>query len=307
VTTSQTCSARAYTNLAQTEHIRLHELNRRVEPAAALMCEPAYFEVRDSKNAFMQGNVGRVDHDLAKQQWNAVKATFERCGYPVHTVEPVAGLEDMVFAANQVLPGIDSSAQPYVVAGQMAFASRQREVPYYLSWFERNGYKILTLPEVDGKIPTFEGQGDAIWHPSRELLWIAFGNRTQESACDAVSELLSVPVLKLKLATKTFYHLDTAFSALDEETVMIYPAAFENEGLELIRHFFTNVIELTEKDAYNFAGNAVALRDKRVLLQKGSAEACRQLREAGFEPIELNSSEFMKSGGSLFCIKMLVY
>jgi N-dimethylarginine dimethylaminohydrolase len=111
----------------------------------------------------------------------------------------------------------------------------------------------------------------------------------------------------LKLATKTFYHLDTAFAALDEETVMIYPAAFEKEGLELIHHFFANVIELTENDANNFAGNAVALRGKKVILQKGSTDACRQLRQAGFEPIELDSSEFMKSGGSFFCIKMLVY
>ncbi len=300
-------NARSYKTLAQSRHIRLHELNRRVEPANALMCEPIHFEVRDTKNAFMQGNVGAVDHQLAQQQWHALKATFERCGYPVHTVEPIAGLEDMVFAANQVLPGVDSAAQPYVVAGQMAFPSRQREVPYYLSWFARNGYKILTLPEVDGNIPIFEGQGDAIWHPSRELLWIAYGNRTQESACDVVAALLQVPVFKLKLATKTFYHLDTAFSALDEETVMIYPSAFESEGLELIHHFFARVIELTEHDANNFAGNAVALRDKKVILQKGSTDACRQLRQAGFEPIELDSSEFMKSGGSFFCIKMLVY
>jgi len=299
--------AKCYKTLAQAEHLRLHELNRRVEPSAALMCEPAYFEVRDTKNDFMRENVGAVDRQLALRQWQALISVFERCGYPVHTVDPVAGLEDMVFAANQVLPGIDLAGQPYVVAGQMAFASRQREVPHYLKWFESKGYKILTLPEIEGAIPKFEGQGDAVWHPARELLWVAYGNRTQERACDLLAELLQVPVIKLKLATKTFYHLDTAFCALDQETALIYPTAFETEGLKLIHHFFQRVIELSEPDAFNFAGNAVALRDRKVVLQKGSIDACRQLRKAGFEPIEVDSSEFMKSGGSVFCIKMLVY
>ena len=30
-------------------------------------------------------------------------------------------------------------------------------------------------------------------------------------------------------------------------------------------------------------------------------------RRAGFTPIEVDTSEFMKSGGSVFCLKVMIY
>jgi N-dimethylarginine dimethylaminohydrolase len=43
------------------------------------------------------------------------------------------------------------------------------------------------------------------------------------------------------------------------------------------------------------------------VLQKGSASACADLRRLGFKPVEVDTSEFMKSGGSVFCMKQVVY
>jgi N-dimethylarginine dimethylaminohydrolase len=155
-------------------------------------------------------------------------------------------------------------------------------------------------------VPGFEGHGDAIWHPGKQLLWLGYGNRTEARAGELLSTMLDVPVVMLQLATPTFYHLDTCFAALDQQTVLIYPRAFSDESLRLIKRFFANVIEVSEKDAFNFAGNAVALK-RNVILQKGSSETVRDLRLAGFQPIEVDTSEYMKSGGSAFCMKMMVY
>jgi N-dimethylarginine dimethylaminohydrolase len=272
-------------------------------PDKILMCPPAFFEVRDAKNEFMSKNIGSIDKAKAQRQWEELKATFERCGFPVELIEPGQGLEDMVFTANQVLPTLDDNEQPLVVLSHMAHEARQVEIQHFEKWFRKKGYVVLELPSDCGR---FEGQGDAIWHPHRKLLWVGFGLRTDELSCEVIGRLLDVPVIKLKLISSKFYHLDTAFCALNEESVIIYPPAFDEAGLALIRHYFKNVIEVDESDANNFACNALSL-NRYVVLQRGSIRTCASLRQLGFEPVEVDTSEFMKSGGSVFCLKQMVY
>lgn len=207
----------------------------RAVPHRILMCHPTYFEVKDAKNEFMSGNIGGVDKSKALSQWNQLKNTFENCGFPVELIEPGADLEDMVFTANQVLPALDQHGKPLVVLGRMTYESRTKEVPYFEKWFRDQGYEVLELPP---QCKRFEGGGDGVWHPEKQLLWLGFGSRTEESCCDAIVQMLQTPVVKLKLVSQKFYHLDTAFAVLNADSVMIYPPAFDQTGLSLIRNYF---------------------------------------------------------------------
>lgn len=287
----------------------LADFPKRMEPGNVLMCPPTHFTVQSVQNPFMHGKVGTVDKDLAQKQWQELKDIYTRLGCEVKTVEPVENLEDMVFAANQVLPGIDENGHLFALLGEMRHEKRRQEVPWYRQWFLANGYRVLTLAdglEANAPIPRFEAQGDAVWHPSRKLLWGGFGSRTDKDAYPVINKLLNVPVILLKLNDERFYHLDTCFCAIDENSVMIYEGAFDKAGLELIKRFFKNVISVSEKDALNFALNAVPIGDN-VILQKGSTNTVEDLKSHGFTPIEVDTSEFMKSGGSVFCMKMMVY
>lgn len=297
-------TAQCISDSSELANVSLDSIATRPEPTSILMCDPEFFEVKDVKNLFMEGNIDSTDAQKSTKQWQALKQTFEDLGHPVQVIESQPNLEDMVFAANQVLVGIDNDAKPYVLASRMVHESRKKEVPFYLDWFTRHNYKVVFLPEIDDLY--FEGQGDALWHPEKQLLWGGWGHRTKKSAYTHISKLLNVPVLLLNLSHPKFYHLDTAFCVLDKDTVMIYPAAFDSDGLKLIRHCFPRVIELTEADANNFAGNSFAL-GKHVVMQQGSQNACQQLRAHGFIPVEVDTSEFMKSGGSVFCMKMPIY
>jgi len=287
----------------------LTDFPKRMEPGNVLMCPPTYFNVESVQNPFMDGKVGTVDKELAKKQWQDLKEIYTELGCEVKTVEAVENLEDMVFAANQVLPGIDDNGKLFALLGEMRHEKRRREVPWYRQWFLSNGYRVLTLAdglEANAPVPRFEAQGDAIWHPSRKFLWGGFGSRTDKESYPIISKLLNIPIVLLKLADPRFYHLDTCFCAINEDTVMIFEGAFDAEGLALIKHFFKNVIAVSEKDALNFALNAVPIKDN-VILQKGSEQTVESLRKYGLNPIEVDTSEFMKSGGSVFCMKMMVY
>ncbi len=296
-------------NAEEAKGYSLNDFPKRTEPGNVLMCPADHFTVKTVQNPFMEGKVGSVDHELAKKQWQALKEVYESIGCEVKTIDPVEDLEDMVFAANQVLPGLDVNGKPYVVLGEMRNARRNEEVPWYRKWFESQGYAVFSIDETMGNephSPCFEGQGDAIWHPGRKLLWGGFGSRTDKEAYPQLNKTLCVSIVLLRLADPRFYHLDTCFCALDEDTVMIYEGAFDADGLALIRHFFKNVISVSEKEALNFALNALAIRGN-VIIQKGSPEIVETLKKHGFKPIEVDTSEFMKSGGSVFCLKMMVY
>ena len=92
--------------------------------------------------------------------------------------------------------------------------------------------------ELDNQDLLFEGQGDAIWHPAKQMLWGGYGHRTSLAAYQEIAEKLAVPIIALELHTNDFYHLDTCFCVLDPNTVLIYSEAFTKEGLKLIHHFF---------------------------------------------------------------------
>lgn len=272
-------------------------------PHTLLMCPPAHFAVVDVKNPHMAAHVGAVDTGRAAQQWERLRAAFERAGVRVEQITPVDGCEDMVFCANQTFVG-PAEGGLLCLRSNMRHESRQREVPAFEAWFARRGYRVAALPASVG----FEGSGDAIWHPGRGLIWGGHGYRTRPEAYEHVASRFGVPVIRLKLVSEHFYHLDTCFCAIDERTVLIHPAGLTAEGAALVRSVFADVIECSDEEALRgMACNACAVSGRAVVIQSGNPRTAAALRERGFEVIEIDTSEFIKSGGSVFCMKMYVF
>lgn len=290
---------------AELDRLDRAELLPRPEPQRVLMCTPEHFDVVDVKNPYMAANIGRIDRARAQAQWHALAATFRAAGHEVVTIAGVPGLEDMVFAANQTLPGMGPDQRPYVLLSRMRHASRRAEVPHFRDWFQQQGWVVHELPPAAGY---FEGQGDAIWHPGVRLLWGGHGPRTSMRAYAQVSSALQVPVITVELVHPGFYHLDTCFCVLDAATAMIYPGAFDEGSRAMIGRMFPRLIEVSEHDAAEcFACNALALDGNKVVLQRGADATVGALRDAGFEAIEVDTGEFLKSGGSVFCLKLMIY
>lgn len=291
--------------VAELERLDLAALPDRPEPRRVLMCTPEYFDVVDVKNPFMEGNVGRVDRQGALAEWEALRSTYEAIGHEVLTIAGAEGLEDMVFAANQVLPGLGADGCPYVLLSRMRYPSRRREVPIYRDWFEHHGYDVLELSEEAGY---FEGQGDAIWQIGKQLLWGGHGPRTTLRAYAEISEILCVPTITLALMHPSFYHLDTCFCVLSTEAALYFPGAFDAEGRAVLARMFPRLIEVCEGEAtQSLACNAHAIDGKTVILQRGAVDTVARLRAEGFRAVEVETDEFLKSGGSVFCMKMMIY
>ncbi|MEM6325878.1 MAG: arginine deiminase-related protein [Bacteroidota bacterium] len=275
-------------------------------PRRVLLTSPDHFEVAYVINPHMAGNIGDVDAERAHAQWHALREAYERIGVEVSVMEGQPGLPDMVFCANQTLPYLTPDGARGVILSRMHAPQRKPEVEHYERFFEAEGYEIHGLdPDLPGD---FEGMGDALWHPGRYLLWGGYGYRTDRGVYDRLGEKMGFPVIPLRLEDPDFYHLDTCFCPLGEHTALIYSGAFDASGLESIRRHFARVIEAPEDEARRlFACNAHSPDGRHVLIQRGCTETGRRLGAAGFEMVEVDTDEFLKAGGSVFCMKLMFW
>jgi N-dimethylarginine dimethylaminohydrolase len=285
---------------------RLSSLPPLDTPRRVLMTTPAHFEVAYVINPHMEGNAGTVDQAEAHRQWAALRDRYRDLGIDVAEVDGVYGLADMVFCANQTLPFTRPGGTRGVVLSRMYAEQRKGEVPHYAEFFAGQGYEVHRLD--DDLAGTFEGMGDALWHPNRRLLWGGYGFRTDRNVYDRLAGFLDTEVCALNLDDPDFYHLDTCLAPLDEKTALVFPGAFDEDGLSLIRHFYEVVIEAPEDEARGlFACNAHCPDGRHVIIQRGCTVTNGRLREAGFEPVEVDTGEFLKSGGSVFCMKLMFW
>lgn len=275
-------------------------------PGRVLLTSPDHFEVAYVINPHMAGHVGDVDRARARRQWDALREAYEQLGFEVSVIDGAGGLPDMVFCANQTLPYLTPGGERGAVMSRMHAPQRKAEVAHYRRFFEAAGYETHGLdPDLPGD---FEGMGDAIWHPGRYLLWGGYGYRTDRQVYERLENALGFPVLPLHLTDPDFYHLDTCFCPLDEDTVLLYPGAFDAEGLATIGQHFRRVIEAPEDEARSlFACNAHCPDGEHVLIQAGCERTNGLLRAGGYTVVELDTSEFLKSGGSVFCMKLMFW
>jgi len=267
-----------------------------------LMCPPTFFDVREVKNPYMRLPIDRV---RAQHQWENLRRALEDAGVPVETIAPVKDLEDMVFAANQVFVGCSEKIGNFIVPSEMRYVIRQKEVPFYVEWFRNRGYKVIAL---DLKGECLEGHGDLIWHPDHSKIWAGYGFRSTRPAIDrfaAAMKDLGFPVIPLQLVDEHCYHLDTCFCPLNNEAVLIYPGAFSPEALQEIRKQWARTHELSRDEAVAFMGNGI-VANGRYITPRVSPKLARILEKENLQPLIVDSSEFEKSGGSVFCMKTVL-
>ena len=267
-----------------------------------LFCPPTYFEVREVKNPYMRGLL-QVDSVLAQHQWDGVCEAFCAAGYAVELIDPVPGLEDMVFAANPVFVGHHPNHGRFVVPGRMRYVSRRAEVPYYVEWFRSRGYKVLDLDLAEEFL---EGHGDLLWDADGSRIWAAHGFRSTIGGVEKFARAMGqmdIEVVPLQLVDENCYHLDACFAPLRPGAALVYPGAFDADSLALLRKHIPRPYEVDREDALKFVCNGVSANGK--FLTPAITHCVREaLDREDLQPVVLDTSEFLKSGGSICCLKL---
>lgn len=262
-----------------------------------LVCPPKYFGVDYVINPWMEGQLGRVDRERAHTQWNDLVEGIARHA-SVEEITPCEGSPDMCFTANAGL-----TAFGRVIPARFRYPERAGEERPFADWFSGAGFEIVTLPGDD----PFEGEGDALFQPGEPLLWAGYGVRSALETHTLLGQTFGVEVVSLQLVDPRFYHLDTCFAPLPEGRLLYYPAAFDERSRRAIERRIPSAkrIEVSDRDAVGFACNMLRLDDQ--LFFNHASDALRSsLSKWGYESHARPVSEFLKAGGGVKCLSMIL-
>ena len=265
-------------------------MQRTVTPRHFLMCRPDHFEVAYAINPWMD-ITQEVDTARAIAQWEALRAAYLEWGHRVELIDPIPGLPDMVYAANgaMVVDGL-------VYSARFKYPERTAEGPAFEKWFADRGYVTHTAAEVN------EGEGDIRW--AGDVILGGSGFRTDPAAHAELAALTGHEVLTLTLVDPRLYHLDTALAVLDDDPaqplIAYYPPAFSPASQGVLAERFPDALIATQRDAELLGLNSVS-DGLHVVHSPLATDFPHQLRDLGFEPVPIDTSELLKGGGGAKC------
>ncbi|AEI11030.1 dimethylargininase [Cellulomonas gilvus] len=255
-----------------------------------LMCEPVHYTVSYEINPWMD-KTRFTDAELAVRQWRTLRDTYLDLGHRVETIDPIPGLPDMVYAANGATV-VDGT----VYSASFRHPERQPEGPAYQKWFADRGYVTHTAAQIN------EGEGDLLVVGS--VILAGTGFRTDRAAHAEAQELFGRPVVSLELVSPHYYHLDTALAVLSSDAanpqVAYFPPAFSEASRAVLEEMFPDAVLATERDAVALGLNAVS-DGENVVVAPGAVDLTAALRERGYTPIPVDTSELLKGGGGAKC------
>lgn len=272
-----------------------------MDSRSVLFVEPSSYGIRYKINPHMGG---AVDGEKAYEQWETLVESYENYA-EVSVIRPSevqtrnesfrspAELPDLTFCANHGL--VHSRSKTFIVSN-MATPQRAGEPLYTAQFFEQLGWDTTEIGAP------FEGAGDALYHPERELVWLGHGVRTTKEAVEQVRSILNMSVHSLELVSDTYYHLDTCLTPLNETAAAYVPKAFTQEGIQKLEDEFATLYEVPSGEARALACNMSVPEEGVVFMPSGNENTEELLSSAGYDVYPIETSEFEKAGGSVFCL-----
>ena len=277
--------------MTTTASTRSSRQQRRVRPRHYLMCPPTWFDVVYAINPWMDPRVP-VDRDRAYAQWSALVAAYEGAGHRVDLLDPVPGLPDLVFAANGA-----TVVDGRTLGARFATPQRAAEAAVHRSWHARSG---VLHGGLASPVAVNEAEGDFAVLSS--VVLAGHGFRTSLEAHAELAALTGREVVSLELVDPRYYHLDVALAVLDADTdhVAYHPPAFSPRAQAILAERFPDAVLADEADALAFGLNLVG-DGRNVFMPTGATHLRDALEALGYDPVELDTSELIRGGGSVKC------
>ncbi len=250
-----------------------------------LVASPEFFECADPLRA--------------RQQWRALVRAYQALGYPVDVLPGEPLLPRYTFTAHHCLPvppGLLADS-PAAVISIMSSPRRQAELLPSAAALASAGLHLERLDLF--AVRSFEGSGDASWHPTRALLFGGLG--ADPAAFERLSAWMGIPVAILDLVDSRFARLSHCLCPIDGRRALYFPDAFTADGRALIEASWPDAIPVIEAEALNLACNAHCPDGEHVLIQSGCSRTEAALKDADFEVIALDMEAI---GGSLSDLKL---
>jgi N-dimethylarginine dimethylaminohydrolase len=260
---------------------------------------PQGFRIVKKQNELTKGV---VDYEKARKQHAALVKALGAVN-----VAP-KWLPDEVFVANAALP-LPMLPVPVFLLSNFKYAQRKPEAYNLAPFLEQLG-EVVEWPFNT----VLEGQGEVKWFIGGKVAVVGYGFRsTKQSVADletvltkiyASANLPAPMVLGVKLLDARFYHLDIAASAISNDECLIQEGAIDSADIQKMEALGIRCTVRSFGDA--FALNSVS-RYGNYYTHILTPKARGILKSLGLNVVELDVSEFEKSGGGVRCMVLALY
>ncbi|WP_231687919.1 dimethylarginine dimethylaminohydrolase family protein [Bacillus sp. FJAT-27251] len=254
-----------------------------------ILCQPQYMTIRDVINETQRHFKDEGIHiERALEQHEAMVSTLRQNGVEVILLPYHKKYPEQVFTRD-----VGFTLGNTIFVADMASKVRQGEDDVLKQWLEDEGFSYYNIigDNIEG--------GDVII--DRDTIFIGLSERTNQKAVDHITPLLSKFEVKAIQFKAEYLHLDCVFNVVSPDTAIIYPDALTEEDIQLFRSRYKDIIEVTEEEQFTLGTNVLSIGNKKVLSLPVNKGVNKELRARGFEVIEVDITEIIKSGGSFRC------
>jgi N-dimethylarginine dimethylaminohydrolase len=253
-----------------------------------ILCQPQYMTIREVINETQKEFKDEGIHiKRALEQHREFVRTLEANGIEVVLLPYHKKFPEQVFTRD-----IGFTLGQTIFVAKMAHDVRIGEEDVLKQWLEDEEMSYFNLAE-----DRIEG-GDVII--DGETIYVGLSNRTHQEAVEHLQGLLIQYDVKPIPFKEKYLHLDCVFNVISPDTALIYRPALTEEDIDLFSSRY-ELIEVSEDEQFTLGTNVLSIGNKKILSLPINKQVNQNLRKRGFEVIEVDISEIIKSGGSFRC------
>lgn len=254
-----------------------------------IVCQPQYMTIRDVINETQKHFKNEGIHiEKALEQHNQFVDTLRQNHVEVYLPPYHRKYPEQVFTRD-----IGFVLGETIFVADMASKVRNGEEEVLKRWLEDEeiSYYNIIGHQIEG--------GDVII--DRDRIYIGLSDRTKKEAIEQIQKLLNkqFEIIPVHFHEK-YLHLDCVFNIVSPDVALIFPGALDQEHIGKLKEQY-ELIEVTEEEQFTLGTNVLSIGNRKIISLPVNKKVNEALRNHGFEVIEVDITEIIKSGGSFRC------
>ena len=260
-----------------------------------ILCQPQYMNIRDVINETQKHFKNEGIHiEKALEQHDEFVNKLRQHGIEVILLPYHKKYPEQVFTRD-----IGFTLGETIFVADMASDVRNGEENVLKQWLEDEeiSYYNIIGHQIEG--------GDVII--DRDTIFIGLSDRTNREAIKHLQDLLNrqFEIIPIDFQSK-YLHLDCIFNIVSPELAIIYPEALKPEQIELFKSRY-ELIEVSEEEQFTLGTNVLSIGYNKIISLPINKKVNEELSKRGFEIIEVDITEIIKSGGSFRCCTLPIH
>jgi N-dimethylarginine dimethylaminohydrolase len=258
-----------------------------------ILCKPEYMTIRDVINETQKKFKNEGIHiELAMAQHKKFVEALKDHGVEVILLPALKMFPEQVFTRD-----IGFTFGHILFVAEMANKLRQGEEEVLKGWLEQQDISYFNL-----RGDMIEG-GDVI--VNGETLYVGLSDRTNQKAIDHLQNILPHCEVVTVPFIEKFLHLDCVFNIISPTEALYFPEAFTQKEIDFLASRF-ELIKVTKEEQFTLGTNVLSIGNRKIFSLPVNTNVNQELRKRGYEIIEVDITEIIKSGGSFRCCTLPV-